>query len=321
MLARIRQNLRMARKRRTNQDAKALIPWWGWVGAAAVAWLIGRALIASRIPQAATVQTTLVISVFKGIGYFVSAVGPIVFGWFALSSAVAAIARKKEAAVLDTTRIEPTMPPDFERVHLDTPVSALDTTRWTLVLLKALEWKRFEQLSALYFRTLKFKVEEADVGPDGGIDLRLYAEGVSPHGARRPDIIVQCKAWNTWKVGVKELRELFGVMAAEGVSEGIFVTSSSFTHEAAAFARGKNIALIDGDDFLRKICDLPAEDQSRLLAAATAGDFSTPTCPSCATKMVRRAAKNNGELFWGCPRFPACRRTMQISATAQNQSA
>ena len=162
----------------------------------------------------------------------------------------------------------------------------------------------------MYFRTLKFRVEEAAPGPDGGVDLRLYSEG-SP----RVGVLVQCKAWNSLKVGVKEVRELFGVMAAEGVNEGIFVTTSGFTVEAHEFARGKTIALIDGPDLLGKLLALPVEDQRHILERCTADDFQTPTCPSCGIKMVKRTASRTGQQFWGCANYPRCRTTLAIRRT------
>lgn len=230
---------------------------------------------------------------------------------FILAAAVSALARRR--------RLSSSAPPDDQT---DSPTfdehveprwgASVDTTRWSLELLKALEWKRLEQLSAVYFRTLGFRVEEADHGPDGGVDLRLYER----HG-KRPGILVQCKAWNSWKVGVKEMRELFGVMAAEEVGDGIFVTTSTFTEEARQFARGKNIALIDGDDMLKKIQDLKPEDQVHILGLVTEGDFTTPTCPSCGIKMVRRTTQTTGQQFWGCVRFPRCRTTIAIAGGAR----
>ena len=47
---------------------------------------------------------------------------------------------------------------------------------------------------------------------------------------------VQCKQWKAKKVGVKIVRELYGVMAAEGAGGGYVVTSGEFTKEAIAFA-------------------------------------------------------------------------------------
>jgi restriction system protein len=42
------------------------------------------------------------------------------------------------------------------------------------------------------------------------------------------------------------VRELYGVMAAEGVAGGYVVTSGTFTKDARQFAAGRNVELIDG---------------------------------------------------------------------------
>jgi restriction system protein len=181
----------------------------------------------------------------------------------------------------------------------------MDTTRWNAELLRALEWKRFELLCAEYFRELGFRPEVTRSGPDAGVDIRLY-----PPGHRVAGIVVQCKSWRTPQVGVKAVRELFGAMAAEGVKEGILCACGTFTPDAATFATGRNIHLIDGTDLLAKLQDLEADTQASLLRFATRGDFTTPSCPSCGIKMVRKTPKGGGDVFWGCPNFPRCRTTL-----------
>lgn len=176
----------------------------------------------------------------------------------------------------------------------------------TLELLAALEWKRFEEVGSAYFELLGFRTEETPIGPDGGIDIKLYRDD-----ANSPTALVQCKAWHGVKVGVKPIRELYGVMAAEGVEHGVFLTSSRFSEEAQAFAEGKEIDLIDGETFLSQVRQLPEESQRKLLNVATDGDYSTPTCPSCGVKMVERTARKGAQIgsrFWGCPHYPRCKR-------------
>jgi len=196
----------------------------------------------------------------------------------------------------------------------DAPEAAppgVDTSAWTLSLLRALEWKRFEELCAAYFQQLGFRTRMTPAGPDGLVDIHLLAEG-----SERSAVLVQCKAWSTYDVGVKAVRELLGVMTAEGVAEGVFVTTGRYTQAARDFVAGKELVLIDGPDLLAKIRALREENQRLLLAIATAGDFTRPTCPSCGVKMVRRIARASGDAFWGCPNFPGCRTTLRISEEA-----
>ena len=179
------------------------------------------------------------------------------------------------------------------------PVSSEE---WSLQLLRELEWSRFEKLAADYYEAVGFKAKVTRYGADGGIDAELFS-GDNPNRVA----ILQCKAWNTYKVGVKPVRELFGVMAAEEVPKGIFLTTGEFTQDARDFARGRAIELIDGKTFLEQIHKLPAESSRMLLRRATDGDYTTPTCPKCGIKMTRRTGKNGA--FWGCTRYPRCRQT------------
>lgn len=176
---------------------------------------------------------------------------------------------------------------------------------WSLDLLGALEWKRFETVCAEYLRLIGFLPEETRIGADGGVDIWVYKPDVE-----KPVGIVQCKAWSTYKVGIKPVRELFGVMAADRVSNGKFMTTGEFTSEARAFAEGKRLQLISGAMLLAAIRKLPLDSQKTLLALATEGDYRTPSCPQCATKMTLRQGKNGGRDFWGCPRYPRCRATL-----------
>jgi hypothetical protein len=176
-------------------------------------------------------------------------------------------------------------------------------TAWNLDLLRSLEWHRLELLSKAYFEALGFRAELTPFGPDGGVDINLYADG-----QENRSIVVQCKAWNTWSVGVKQLRELFGVMSAENVVEGIFITTGKYTSDAKDFANKARIDLIDGPDLIRKITALDGKTSQALLKIATVGDFITPTCPSCGKKMVDRISRTDASHFWGCLNYPRCKQ-------------
>lgn len=166
---------------------------------------------------------------------------------------------------------------------------------WNIGSLRSLEWKRFELLCAKYYEAAGFKAATIAAGADGGIDIKLFK--IDPH---HPIAIVQCKAWNK-AVGVKEIRELLGVMAHEKVARGIFITNGSYTADALAFGASNPIQLLDGSAFLRKILDLDTDAQNQLRDFAFEGDYQTPTCASCGIKLVKR--KN----FWGCTNYPRCR--------------
>ena len=173
-------------------------------------------------------------------------------------------------------------------------------------------WRDFENHVAEVYRQLGYRVQElGGKGPDGGIDLRMERDGVTT--------VVQCKRWKTWKVGVKPVRELFGVMTAEKADRALFITSGNYTADAMRFAEGKPIELIDGEEFtdLLRCYQKRAQSKSAMptAAAAKVDAPDSPICPLCQSPMLLRRAtrgENAGTEFWGCSTFPKCRGTMAL---------
>ena len=178
-------------------------------------------------------------------------------------------------------------------------------TEWTLDVIRDLEWKRFEDVCQQFYEKKGIRSDTTDLGPDGGIDIRLYQDD-----SGRPTSIVQCKAWGERYVGVKPIRELLGVMTHEKIGKAFFMTSGSYSDEAKAVAQANRITLIDGNMLLMMIQRLPAPERESLLAFAVDGDYATPTCPSCGIKMVVRQGTNGRADFWGCQNYPRCRQTL-----------
>ncbi len=194
-----------------------------------------------------------------------------------------------------------------------------------------ISWAEFEMLVGQYFKELGYKVVETGGRADGGVDLRLRK-------ATGELFLVQCKHWKTSKVPVNIVREIFGVMQAEQASGAFVVASGVFTKDAATFAKGKAIELLDGATLIAAIQQQPthltkpksATATSAAVVAPTANHATlekvepklfipstTPSCPICQSEMVRRTAKrgaNAGQPFWGCSNYPRCRGTVANSA-------
>jgi len=188
--------------------------------------------------------------------------------------------------------------------------SSTKTDEWSLELLKSLEWKRFEDVVAEYFRLRGYKAETTSLGKDGGVDVIVYGKE-----SGQAVSVVQCKAWGKAKVGVKEVREFLGAVVAHKVKQGIFITTSEFTGDATEFGKEHEIVLINGAGFLKEICDLDISLTNKLLKIATQGEYWIPTCPQCGIKMMERTNSSNGNKFWGCPRYPKCRGKLSIRAS------
>jgi restriction system protein len=158
--------------------------------------------------------------------------------------------------------------------------------------LRLLSAREFEQLVGELLRREGWVVEE--VGghgkADGGIDLRVR------RGDRRT--LVQCKRWQSWQVGVEEVRQLAGAMLREGLrrGSGMLVTLSDFSPAAAAEAKMIGIDLIAGPELVLRLENVGATDILR----NDTRDLPYG-CPQCGTPMVLRHSRHG---YWlSCPHY------------------
>ena len=189
--------------------------------------------------------------------------------------------------------------------------------------LNSLSWQDFERQVGEVYRERGYWVHEVGGGgADSGVDLWLRRDGQTA--------IVQCKRWKTYKVGVKPVRELFGVMTAENAGRANFITSGVYTDEALRFAVGKPMELdcAQRAEMMRRFqtvikpapAPAPNPESKPHPTPPTPARMAAPTipkCPKCNNAMVLRRASsgpNTGKEFWGCSTFAqnGCRGTRQI---------
>ena len=222
----------MARRRKTSPfedltSVLALLPWWVCLGLAVASYLVLHSLAAPAVLGASFKPdkgaALMFLTLFKGLATGGQFVLPIV----CLAAAVmSVVARRKRGALV--SMVAQSRAPDA---------------------LHEMSWREFEMLVGESFRLQGYQVLETGQatggGPDGGVDLMLSRD--------REKYLVQCKQWKAFKVGVPVVRELYGVMAAQGAAGGFVVTSGSFTADAVAFAQGRNVWLLDGKELFRMI--------------------------------------------------------------------
>jgi restriction system protein len=255
------------------------LPWWLGVLLALISY-IGLNGVA-RQPLPASLPGHVGSYLLALLGWALASVGQYVLpAIFLLGAAVSAIRRRKAT-----------------RLH-EAALYADAVAR--------MSWQDFELLVTEYFRREGYAViNNGGGGADGGVDVFLKK------GAKR--YLVQCKHWKVLRVGVQPVRELYGVMAAQGVDGGFVVTSGSFTEDACAFADGLALlGLIDGRALQRGI-----RAQAGVALTAHAGSAHPPACPQCGAVMVLRQARQGataGRQFWGCSRYAqgGCRGTRQL---------
>jgi restriction system protein len=168
--------------------------------------------------------------------------------------------------------------------------------------LEDLTWSQFEGYLAEYFRRRGSSVTyRGGAVADGGVDLVL-----DDAAGRR---IVQAKHWKVRSVGVVPLRALWGILDDERAQGAVVVTSGQFTADALAFAEGKRLELIGGEQLRRLVAEVRAASGAEPVPAAS----QTVACPQCGrgalTKRLARHGRNAGSSFLGCSRFPDCRYT------------
>lgn len=172
----------------------------------------------------------------------------------------------------------------------------LDSQR-NLNSLKSLSWREFERLVGEAYRRLGYVVDVVGQGgADGGVDLVLMRPGEK--------VLVQCKQWRANSVGASVVREMAGLMLHHQASGVKIVCVGKFTRDAQAFADGKQIELVSGDDLLRLVRSL---QRSSLSVAVF--EHGAPCCPDCGHSMLRRYSKARGTTFWGCGAYPQCKGT------------
>jgi restriction system protein len=212
----------MSRRRKTNgadavTDLVAKLPWWVGVVLAIVAYVVLHRLAAPlavaplRPGQAGALVVRTIIQAMASVGQY------LVPAFCLIGAGLSAYRQRERRGLVDRVTQNP----------------AAD-------MLNGMSWRQFEKMVGEAFRLQGYAVKETGGGgADGGVDLRLTRNGET--------YLVQCKQWRALRVGVDVVRELYGVMAAEGAAGGFVVTSGRFTEEAAKFAAGRNVTLVNGE--------------------------------------------------------------------------
>jgi HJR/Mrr/RecB family endonuclease len=162
--------------------------------------------------------------------------------------------------------------------------------------LRKIDWYQFEKLIEAIYRQRGFSVKRlGGAKSDGGVDLIVQST--------TDKFIIQCKHWQKWKVGVRQIREFLGTFADSNISKGIFVTLSGYTREAKQLAEKHGIQILDESDLVMML-----EDSGLIYSEEISALFADERkfCPKCENEMVLRTSRANGNKFWGCSTYPRC---------------
>lgn len=141
--------------------------------------------------------------------------------------------------------------------------------------LRQMSWRQFEQLAGEAFRRQDYAVEETGLGgADGGIDLILRKNGQTT--------LVQCKQWQNWQVGVRVVREMYGLLIDQQAAAVKIVALGDYTSDARRFAQGKPIELIHGGELIATVRSL----QKNRAGATSPMDTPLALCGSMAASLL-----------------------------------
>jgi len=116
----------------------------------------------------------------------------------------------------------------------------------SLESIRALSWREFEKLIAEAYRMNGYQVEgNSGAGADGGVDVVARKDGRTT--------LIQCKQWKTQSIGVKVIREMYGIMCAEKADAVHVVGTGGFTKDAIGFAEGKPVELLGGSEVMKLV--------------------------------------------------------------------
>lgn len=284
----------MSRRKKTGAaqdliDLIAMLPWWVGVVLAAVSY-VALHQIAISAPSSVAQPGQVGAAVLQSMWTAAAMVGQHVLPIICLAGAAISAWRRHERKSL------------IEGVAQSPSADALN----------GMTWSQFEQLVGEGYRQQGYSVTDTGAGADGGVDLILAKGGEK--------FLVQCKQWRAFKVGVEVVRELYGVMAAQGAAGGFVVTSGRFTEEATKFAAGRNVQLVDGPKLhaLIQLANTAVPVRAAAPSKTPTAESSVsaaPACPLCAKTMTKRVAKRGasaGNEFWGCTGYPTCKGTSAI---------
>lgn len=202
-----------------------------------------------------------------------------------------------------------TLPSTLDPLH-DVAAPRVRATAWGPQVYAHIEWRRFETVCLALFAQAGFQPRVQPLGTEGGVDLWLH----SRH-AQGPVALARCRHWLSRPVGLRELKDFQGKLAAHQLRRGSYVTSGGYTREALEFAHREGINLLDGQALLALIAKRRPEQQQALLDAAYEGEYWRPTCANCGTKMVERSSDVDDSSYWGCMSYPRCRQMLPMLQT------
>lgn len=205
-------------------------------------------------------------------------------------------------STLETDRIQisgyrPTRTPAFPK-------------EWSIDLIKALDWKVFDNLCIAYWKANGFSVVDRSRGSVHGTHFLLST-------LKQKSIkvgIVESRSAKSEPVVVAELEKLVKYRRDNDIPLCVLMCAGKVSNIVVSYCASNNIRLINATNLYQGLVALPHTQRNHLMRKLIRPDYMIPTCPNCKVKMVKRLHRESQRLYWGCISYPDCNFNMEYVA-------
>ena len=286
---------------------------WAFVGLAVLSLLCGHVLLplASMGSGIAAGVASQARPVFDGLAVLACGAGLLLVVWLRVQGRHPVPRGRPPEVPPALASFPDTFSPQTDFPVLTTPADTIgglgaeaDEKAWSAALLRRMDWRRFGDLCVAYYRETGKYCTVTPLAGSKGIDIRLFDVLGGPATG-----IARCWGWGVHRVPSVQLTELKAIMLREKIPRGAWMTNARFGDDIVRFGEANRIAALDCRRVFVMLENLPPESRRHLFELATEGDWSTPTCPVCESKMSLRKGVDAG--YWACRKFPVCDSTMK----------
>jgi hypothetical protein len=157
------------------------------------------------------------------------------------------------------------------------------TDHWSPELIASLDWLRVGEVARAIAEYHGCELAQSCVLADGALLFGMVEQPyIQPQRA-----LVKVASWNGWGASPENVTEFGREVQMAGNARGIFVAPGGFSPAALMAAQEYRIETVDAAALCRVLESMPRERSDIMLNIATAGRYTTPSCPVCMEKLQR----------------------------------
>ncbi|MCB1210064.1 MAG: polymer-forming cytoskeletal protein [Verrucomicrobiales bacterium] len=156
--------------------------------------------------------------------------------------------------------------------------------RWSADLIASLYWMRLVELARALTANAGCQLAGSRVLIDGSVVFGMIENPGTPHAGRA---LVKLASWNEWGATPEIIEQFASEVRTARNARGILIAPGGATRAAMQRAGELRVELVDAVGLDDTLASLPPEKSDFFFVVATAGDYTTPTCPVCLKKLSR----------------------------------